>query len=89
MSISALKCPFFSSTIEIVSNLKISKLQLANVVNFSILTHSWMGGLDFPMTSAHGTNVFNFSILTLSYDGMLGFSNGLGLWYESSQDFSI
>ena len=29
MSISASKCPFFSSTIEIVRNLKISKLQLA------------------------------------------------------------
>ena len=74
MSISASKCPFFSSTIEIVRNLKISKLQLANVVNFSILTHSWMGGLDFlttlangtggldfPMTSAHGTNMSSIS----------------------------
>ena len=29
MSISASKCPFFTSTIEIVRNLKISKLQLA------------------------------------------------------------
>ena len=29
MSISASKCPFFTSTIEIVRNLKITKLQLA------------------------------------------------------------
>ena len=75
MSIFASKCPFFSSTIEIVRNLKISKLQLA--IEFSDGLGSW-----YKVCS----QFFHFDPFL---DKRFGFSHEHGSWYKYVIDFSI
>ena len=75
MSISASKCPFFSSTIEIVRNLKISKLQLA--IGFSDGLGSWYKVC---------RQFFHFDPFL---DKRFGFSDDHGSRYKYVIDFSI
>ena len=75
MSIFASKCPFFSSTIEIVRNLKISKLQLA--IEFSDGLGSWYKVC---------RQFFHFDPFL---DKRFGFSHEHGSWYKYVIDFSI
>ena len=75
MSIFALKCPFFSSTIEIVRNIKISKLQLA--IGFSDGLGSWYKVC---------RQFFHFDPFL---DKRFGFSHEHGSWYKYVIDFSI
>ena len=50
----------------------------------SILTHSWMGGLDFPTTSAHGTRGLDFP-MTLAHGTNI--SSISPFWHILRMDF--